>query len=137
MRLIYLSPGDGWTRRERLIFIGHTIVKVQRDLKWTHRERTIVEIFITGRLLDDWIEKDHEPRLMCDRGSIVAQSWPDHGAIVAHLMRNQDHDHLALMPHDYRGIVANNRPFYRIKQPAFLTKFLFKKPMYSLVFLNS
>ena len=39
-------PGDAWTLRERRIFIGCAIGKIPRDLHWTHREHTIVEIFI-------------------------------------------------------------------------------------------
>ena len=31
---------------------------------------------------------------MHDRGLIVVRSWPDRGAIVAHLRQNKDHDHL-------------------------------------------
>ena len=43
-------------------------------------------------LSDSWIEKNH--RSLRDRGPIIARSWPDRAAIMAHLRRNQDHDHL-------------------------------------------
>ena len=53
---------------------------------------------------------DHEPRSMCDRGPIIARSWPDCHAIVAYSLHNWSHNCCILMAHDHFVIVAINRP---------------------------
>ena len=44
-----------------------------------------------------WCIRRNDAQSPRDHGPIASRSWPDRGAIMAHLMRNQDHDFLVLM----------------------------------------
>ena len=61
----------------------------------------LIERTTTQSSLDDSMEKDQEPRSMRKRGSIVYQSW-------LNCRKIRSHDHLQVMGHDYRAIVAIN-----------------------------
>ena len=89
--------GDTWRGEEASIF------------NWTH-EITSCEQLSDGLHVDSsW----HDLHLMADRGRsrsmIDGRSWPDRGAILAHLRQNQDHDHGRMMGHD-RGVIVAIKP---------------------------